>query len=179
MSTWAKGRQAPDTALLRFVSHRFPYTATCLDIGSGEGANARELSKRRNRIFSIDRDPNVSCPNIAYAEWHRTEDICEAEYSGSPFDLIYDVNTLCHVERPPWLKIASWLKPDKGVFFSICPTYNAPPYIGIGKEFTRTYAELGLRETLEPYFDEVRIYRRTEPDFMGHDLDSWIAVARP
>ncbi len=178
MSTWAKGRQAPDTALLRFVAHRFPYTATCLDIGSGEGANARELSRRGSRVFSIDKDPTIAHPLWNFPEWHVCDDICQHDYKG-PFDLIYDINTLCHVEYPPWKKIASWLKPERGIFFSICPTYNAPPYIGIGKEFTRTYAELGLRETLKPYFGEVTIYRRTEPDFLGHDLDSWIGVARP
>ncbi len=175
--TWAFGRQTPDTALMRFVSHRFPYTGTFLDVGSGEGANARELATRGHRIFSIDKDPHAPVPVQETPAWHNCADICESEIKG-PFDLIYDINTLCHVEYPPWEKIRDGLKPE-GIFFSICPHYVSPKYIEDGKKFTRTYAELGLRQTLEPYFSTIRIYERFEPDFKENYLRSWIVEARP
>ncbi len=163
---------------MRFVHLRFPRTGTFLDLGSGEGANARELWIRGHRVFSIDKDPHAPIPVKETPAWHFRVDICEFEFKG-PFDLIYDINTLCHVEHPPWEKIRGALKPEGGIFFSICPTFNSPSYIGIGKDFTRTYAELGLRETLQPFFEEIKIYRRTEPDYKGHELDSWIVEARP
>ncbi len=175
--TWEFDRQSPDTALMRFVRRRFPYTGTFFDVGSGEGANARELATRGHRVFSIDKDPLAPIPVQETPGWHVSGDICEYPLKG-PFDLIYDVNTLCHVEHPPWEKIKKALKPE-GIFFSVCPTYHSPQYIALGKEFTRTYAELGLRETLQPYFVEIRIYWRHEPDFKGNALESWIVEARP
>ncbi len=175
--SWAYGRQTPDTALMRFMARRFPSTATCLDIGSGEGANARELAARGHRVFSIDKDPKVKPPLSEFPCWHFPEDVNELTDIG-PFDIIYDINTLCHVERPPWRKINSWLK-SNGIFFSICPSFTSPKYIGDGKKFTRTYAEGGLRETLRAHFAEVKIYQRSEPDFRGRDLESFIAVCSP
>ncbi len=179
--SWVFGRQSPDTALMRFASVRFPQTATCLDIGCGEGSNARELAARGHRVFSIDNDPLVGPPVPETPAWHAYADVCEYKFTervSGLFDLIYDVNTLCHVEYPPWKKINSWLK-SNGLFFSICPSFTSPKYIGDGKEFTRTYAEGGLRETLRAHFAEVKIYQRSEPDFRGGDLESFIAVCNP
>ncbi len=179
--SWGFGRQVPDSALMRFVALRFPYTATCLDIGSGEGANARELAARGHRVFSIDSNPKVQAPVPETPAWHAYADICEYKFTDTIcglFDIIYDINTLCHVEHPPWEKIKGWLKPE-GIFFSICPTYTSPLYIKVGKDFTRTYGEGGLRETLNPFFKEIRIFWRSEPDFKNNSLESWIVEARP
>ncbi len=162
---------------MRFVSHRFPYSGTFFDIGCGEGANARELWSRGYRVFSIDKDSNVKPPIDETPGWHVCANIREYDFKG-PFDLIYDINTLCHVDCPPWDKIKNALRPE-GVFFSICPHYLSPTYIADGKEFTRTYSELGLRQTLEPYFFTIRIYERFEPDFKENYLRSWIVEARP
>ncbi len=166
---------------MRFVSLRFPSGGTFLDIGCGEGANARELWRRNYEVSTIDKDPKVR-PVVRMAlGWHICGDICDIELGGLKgrfFNLIYDINTLCHVEYPPWEKIKNALMPE-GIFFSICPTYLAPPYIANGKEFTRTYSEGGLRETLQPYFSEIKIYSRNEPDFKWNQLDSWIVEARP
>ncbi len=167
---WAFGRQSPDTSLMRFVSHRFFSPTHMLDIGSGEGANARELKQRGHRVKTNDVDLTTN-PDIP-------GDIRELELSPHSFDLIYDINTLCHIERPPWGNIKSWLKPE-GIFFSICPHYLSPTYIGDGKGFTQTYAEQGLRETLQPYFNQIKIECRSEPDFRDGQLQSWIVEARP
>ena len=175
--TWVFGRQVPDTSLIRFVSHTFPHPATMLDIGSGEGANARELRLRWHEVITVDKDPTVECNHCCDIRDYRPD-------PWESFDLVYDINTLCHVENPPFEKIRSWLKP-KGVFLTICPTHSAPPYIREGKSFTRTTSQYDLRETLQPFFANMKIYERFEPAFRIDDdenckdfLDSWIAVCR-
>ncbi len=185
--SWAFGRQSPDTSLMRFVSLRFPYPGIFLDIGCGEGANARELWRRGNRVFTIDKAPEVK-PAIREAlGWHFCGDICDVDLGvlKGPFDLIYDINTLCHVERPPWEKIRNalvgkdLLKEREGVFFSICPTHESPKYIADGKDFTRRVDEYDLRKMLTPFFSNIRIYWRAEPDFKSPGLESWVVEARP
>ena len=169
--TWAFGRQTPDNSLMRFVSRRFFSPATFLDIGSGEGANARELREkpRYHKVITLDKDPNVEANHCCDINNYKPDE---------QFDLIYDINTLCHVEDPPFKKIRSWLKPA-GVFFSICPTALAPEYIALGKDFTRRVDELELRWMLDPFFAIVKIEWRSEPDFRGNQLESWIVEARP
>ncbi len=170
--TWTEGRQTADNSLMRFVSRRFFSPATCLDIGSGEGANARELIERNHVVKALDKD------EWCVADYHR--DVREFDGHGGPYDLIYDVNTLCHVEDPPFEKIRSWLKPE-GIFFSICPTDAGPKYIDWGKPYTRRITEFGLREMLQPFFKEIRIRWRSEPGYRyDHDqLESWLVEARP
>ncbi len=175
--SWAFGRQCPDTTLLRFVARHFPYSGTMLDIGSGSGANARELFIRGNRVFSVDKDPLAPVPNPETPAWHSCVDILEYQTSG-PFDLIYDVNTLCHVREPPWEKIKGWLKPE-GRFFSICPTHLSPRYIEEGKDYTRKADEYDVRGMLR-CFSDVEVRWRVEPDFKTRGgLESWVIEARP
>ncbi len=143
-----------------------------LDIGSGEGANARELRMRGHEVLEIDKDPSVNpdiCKDIRW--WVPTV---------GKFDLVYDINTLCHVEDPPFERIKSWLKPD-GFFFSVCPTALAPKYIEEGKDYTRRVDEVELRLTLQSFFPYIRIHYRSEPGFRSLDdqLHSWIVEARP
>ena len=125
---WAFGRQTPDNNLMRYVAHRFAYPATFLDIGSGEGANARELRERNHNVITVDKDPAVECNHPC-----DIRDFNPTWREGVPYDLVYDINTLCHVEDPPFEKIRSWLKPE-GVFFSVCPTHHGPKYIA-GRRF--------------------------------------------
>ncbi len=167
--TWKEGRQTPDTALMRFVAHHFPSRATFLDVGSGEGANARELRDRGYEVDTVDINPQSG------AEYIGDIRLFDPAYC---FNLVYDINTLCHVEDPPFEKIKSWLKPE-GYFFSICPTHLAPAYIAYGKECTRRVSEHELRVMLEPFFLRVTIGHRSEPDMKGNQLESWIVVARP
>jgi SAM-dependent methyltransferase len=168
--TWKEGRQCPDTTLIRFVHRRLPHPSLMLDIGSGEGANARELRERHHNVITVDKDPNVECTLPC--------DIHDLELPLGSFDLIYDINTLCHVRVPPYNKIKGWLKSD-GYFFSICPTYMAPDYISEGKEFTRKTSQYEMRQVLELVFGFVSISERIEPDFRDNMLDSWIVEARP
>ncbi len=176
--TWPFGRQTPDNNLMRFVSRRIPPHATILDIGSGEGANARELYLRGHMVFSIDKDPNVEPPIWEMPGAHCCGDICDLGYTKGPFDLIYDVNTLCHVKDPPFKKIKGWLK-GTGVFFSICPQFGSSSRVMEGKEYTRF---LSLREA-QSYgggiFSKVLVgsatYRLPEEKIYA----SWIIEARP
>ncbi len=172
MVRWKYGRQTPDTSLMRFVGRRFPWFAYMLDIGSGEGANARELRLRGYEVLTIDKDPSVDPDLCIDIRWWKP-------VVPGHLDLIYDVNTLCHVEDPPFERIKSWLKSD-GIFFSICPTALAPKYVEEGKDYTRRVDELELRLMLEPFFSFVKIRYREEPGYRGEDdqLHSWIVEAR-
>ena len=168
--TWPHGPQVADPDLMRLVARRFPLSAGhFLDIGSGSGANAHELVKRGHSVVPIDKDPQTPAFHI---------DIRDAENIGAPFDCIYDINTLCHVENPPFEKIKSWLKPD-GYFFSIWPAYGTSERVKEGKDYTRLVTEYDLRLMLTPVFSEVRFgftdYRL--PDSASYQ--SWIVEARP
>ena len=167
--TWADGRQTPDNNLMRFVSRRgFKRGDAFLDIGCGEGANLDELRGRGFHVRGIDKDQQ------SYS--HDVIDIRDFE-TGVKYDLIYDVNTLCHVENPPFEKIKSWLKPT-GIFFSIWPVQGSPPYVCEGKEYTRLANEDDLREWFS-VFSRMGIDRCGAPDFKGYYLRSWIVEARP
>ncbi len=158
--TWAFGRQSPDNNLMHWVSKRYPtpkrrpeWPVEFLDIGSGEGANARELEKRKHGVITVDKDPACKA--------QVTADICTLITDGfiGAFDCVYDVNTLCHVENPPFEKIKTWLKPE-GFFFSICPQFGSASRVMEGKDFTRF---LSLRDVEGFYgaFSEVRIGSHT------------------
>lgn len=165
--TWKFGRQAPDNNLMRFVARRFPVSAVMLDIGSGEGANARELIARDHTVYTVDHDPHVDC------DFH----IDIGQFDIENLDCVYDINTLCHVENPPFEKIKSWLNPD-GIFFSICPTDRMWVGVAEGKDFTRFASREQLKRFLKP-FSRWSIDRAGAPDFRGHYLSSWIVEARP
>ena len=169
--TWKFGRQTPDNNLMRFVARRFGWEKSFdfLDIGSGEGGNARELELRGHWVLTIDKDLDTE------ADFRR--DI--REYTGElgPFDCIYDINTLCHVEEPPFDKIKSWLKPN-GYFFSICPAACTSPRVKEGKSFTRLLRHDEVRP-LYKCFSRIEQWLYQAPDFLGDELFSWIVEARP
>jgi len=167
--TWKHGRQTPDNNLMRFVARRFPeWDGVFLDIGSGEDANARELRFRGFHVVTIDKDPE--------ADAYLCDDIRDVDFDPG-FDCIYDINTLCHVDRPPFEKIKSWLKPD-GVFFSICPTLNTSERVKEGKEFTRLASEYDLVAMLK-MFSQVKI-GSAHSHLPGEDcFRSWIVEAHP
>jgi SAM-dependent methyltransferase len=167
--TWIHGRQTPDNNLMRFVAQRFPSAAMMLDIGSGEGANARELLWRGHGVLTVDRSQYTN------ADLHA--DIREISLTPGTFNLIYDINTLCHVDHPPFETIKSWLKRD-GVFFSIWPTLDTSDRVRDGKDYTHLVSEHDLRHMLN-MFSGVKIgtahYHLPGEDY----FDSWIVEARP
>ncbi len=173
--TWPYGRQTPDNNLMRFME-RFPFDSYLLDIGSGEGANARELIIRGHAVISLDLNPDVPAP--VSPVWHKCVDVRDFEHEGGRFDCIYDINTLCHVEDPPFKKIKNWLKPN-GFFFSICPQFGSCSRIMEGKDFTRF---LPLKE-VEKFYGEVFgvvIIGSTTYRLPGDEMyASWIVEARP
>ena len=166
--SWAFGRQTPDNNLMRYVARWFPYPSLMLDIGSGEGANARELKYRNHAVITVDKDPEVICTHPCdIQDLHLLE----------RFDFIYDINTLCHVENPPFEKIKSWLK-STGVFFSVCPSDFTNKRVAHGKEFTRFVTEFEAREFYGAYF-KVTIgdtHYQLPHDELYH---SWIIEALP
>ena len=175
--SWAFGRQTPDNNLMRFVARRFPHPVTMLDIGSGEGANARELREpppygRGHQVITVDKDPNVICNHPC-----DIRDFNPTWREGVPYDLVYDINTLCHVENPPFEKIKSWLKPT-GIFFSICPSDFTFKGVAKGKEFTRFLTEFEARQFYGAYF---KVTIGDTHYQLPHDelYQSWIIEACP
>ncbi len=173
--SWKYGRQSPDNNLMRFVGRRFPESAMFLDIGSGEGANSRELRERGHEVITIDKDPSTDAMIHA--------DVRTLESHTDRFDCIYDVNTLCHVENPPFEKIRDWLQSNCGTFFSIWPAYGTWPGVKNDKEYTRLIKNSELHRELRPLFSEVKVYGARAPAFLSDGteayLDSWIVEARP
>jgi SAM-dependent methyltransferase len=133
--------QAPSERLVEFVSRHYRPPANFLDIGPGKHApNQHFLEARGFDVVSVDISARA-LKNIH-------GDITTIEFPEHSFDLIYDINTLCHVESPPLAKIRSWLKPS-GRFFSVAPAAGTWRGVGDGKDFTR-YA---TREQIEQLYD--------------------------
>lgn len=166
--SWAFGRQTPDNNLMRFVAKRFHTPVTMLDIGSGEGANARELRFRGHHVVTVDKDPAVECNHPCDIRNFEPED---------RFELIYDINTLCHVEDPPFNEIRRWLKP-RGVFYSVCPSdFTSRVEVAMGKAFTRFLTEYEARGLYSRYFHVTfgdTHYQLPSSEF----YHSWIIEAR-
>ncbi len=177
MAEWPHGRQTPDNNLMRFVSKRFPYVTTMLDIGCGEGANARELYHHRgHQVFSIDKNPDVEPPIDDTPGWHTCIDVLDYHFKG-PFGLIYDVNTLCHVEDPPFEKIKAGLGLT-GIFFSICPQFGSSSRVMQGKSFTR-FLTMSAVEKFYEAFKSVNIGSATYRLPGDEIYASWLVEARP
>ncbi len=167
---WPFGRQTPEPCLMRFVSKLFPLSTTFLDIGSGEGANARELRLRGHKVLTIDKNPEVKADI--------QQDIAEWKPIGMTFDLIYDVNTLCHIQIPPFKKIKSWLNPD-GVLFSICPQFGSSSRVMQGKEHTKFLTLKGAQEYSDGVFSSIKVGSATYR-LPGEEMyASWLIEARP
>ena len=174
MNIWDKlleGSQglAPNTVLVAFVMrHYLPKRHVAfLDIGPGRhAANQVHLEARGFNVFSVD--PSLRALKNMQA------DIREVEFETGQFDLIYDVNTLCHVENPPMESICRWLKIG-GRFFSIAPTEDTWRGVGEGKEFTR-FANLEGIERLHDCFTGLRVSRQSYPHG-DHQINSWIIEA--
>jgi 2-polyprenyl-3-methyl-5-hydroxy-6-metoxy-1,4-benzoquinol methylase len=151
---------------MRFVARRFGPGDVFLDIGSGSGANADELRVRGFIVVTLD--------NGVKADF--MTDIRKAHFNPETFNCVLDINTLCHVEDPPFENIKAWLKPH-GSFFSICPTLDTSDRVKDGKDYTRLVSEHDLRGMLR-MFSEVKIgtahYQIPGSDY----FDSWIVEAK-
>ncbi len=169
---------------MRFVAKHFPSPTTMLDIGCGEGANARELyHHRRHQVFSIDKNPNVDPPIEEAPGWHTCVDILDYHfklkyYFEDPFGLIYDINTLCHVKLPPFEKIKSGLGSD-GIFFSICPQFGSSSRVGVDKEYTRYLTLRGAQELGDGVFSSVKVGSATYRLPGDEMYASWLIECRP
>ena len=156
--------KAPCEPLVKFASRLFRGPARMLDIGPGLiGANQYFFEMQGHTVVSVDIAKDAK-KNIH-------ADICDCDFPTGSFDLIYDINTLCHVERPPVEKIYQWLKLG-GYFYSICPTNDTSKDVAKGKEFTRL-ASLEEISDLYSCFNHLDHDERVEP--RGNEkLKSWI-----
>lgn len=154
MTEWYTSREtipkntAPSEALARFIGRTYGeispfqrHRIRLLDIGSGSGANCRYLIDEGYNCIGVDGSVE------AYAHEHISID----EYLDAgpePFDCIFDINTLCHMENAPYEKIYKALKPG-GKFFSIHPAEGTEVDMA-GKGYTRITDIMTMRELLHP-----------------------------
>jgi SAM-dependent methyltransferase len=164
--------QAANTQLVSFVARHYykvPNRAKTnfLDIGPGRHAvNQIYFEARGFNVISVDPSQR--------ALKNMQADICEVEFETNYFDFIYDVNTMCHIEKPPMESICRWLKPA-GRFFSIAPTDDTWRGVGEGKSFTR-YATLETIENMHDCFTGLRCSRLSYPHG-DNQINSWVIEA--
>lgn len=162
--------QVPEHLLIAFVNKRFGRvhpreSLRFLDIGPGRHAP--------NQNFLETKDYNVLSVDVAArAKKNLFADIGDVEFPAGHFDLIYDINTLCHVENPPMEKIVSWLKLG-GHFFSIAPASDTWRGVGEGKEFTRYATEEEAEAMLDGHFSGWYLRPREYPSG-DNQIRSWV-----
>ena len=161
--------KTPDTDLVRFVARKYGIHLGLrfLDIGPGRhGANQHYLELLGYDVISVD--PSSRAKKNIHA------DIREVDFPTGHFDFVYDINTLCHVEKPPMESICRWLKLG-GRFYSIAPTDDTWHGVGAGKDYTR-FANLEAIERLHDCFTGLRVSRQSYPSG-DHQVNSWIVEA--
>lgn len=139
-----------DNRLVAFVAQNLKPPATLLDIGSGSGANARCLRNEGFTVYTLDASEESRADireDVGTFFSRRT----------IQFNCIYDINTLQHVEDPPYEKIYAALKPG-GKFFSI-HTADDTQLDLTGKGFTRTADILSMRRLLGRGFTRFTVHK--------------------
>ncbi len=185
-----KDRQKyPNEHFVRFMARNYYNVSDrlrvrVLDIGSGTGGNSWYLAKEGFSVSALDKDEETMAALKARFEEERffreqvsyiTADICNHLLPERHFDVVADINTLCHVERPPMQLIKDSLKKG-GKFFCIAPADDTwQDRVADGKRFTRFADRYDMRELLKP-FSPVNMGRASYPDG-GHDMVSWICEA--
>ncbi len=186
-----KDRQRyPNEHFVRFMADNYYAVADrsrirVLDIGSGGGANSWYPAQEGFTVVALDKDAAAmeSLRNRFEAErfyrdrvTYSVGDICASLLPENHFDVVADINTLCHVPAPPMFAIHDSVRKG-GKFFCIAPaddTWRAR--VGDGKDYTRFTDRYGMRELLQP-FSLATIGRASYPH-RGHDMVSWICEAQ-
>jgi len=110
-----------------------------LDAGCGEGANFSRLLARNRpgwRFVAIDlgfKDKRPTAPNV----WRCVGDLLAMPVSG-PFDIVYNIDVLEHVEEPPRLlaEFAQCLRPG-GVLYLHVPAQEQRHYLpGVDRDYS-------------------------------------------
>lgn len=161
----------PDLNFVRFVARNyfggFPRDRFhFLDLGSGDGANTWFLENEGFRVTAIDGSPG--------ARAHVHTDLATWDYPTGEYDCALDINSLCHIESPPFSKIRNALK-HGGKFFSICPADDTWRGTLEGKGYCRCATAEQVIEMFEP-FTGLRFGRAVYPDG-EHAITSWIIEA--
>ncbi len=163
--------QTPNNILVTYLARKqwpnWPGKCRVLDIGSHSLANALWMRDRGFDVTAVDSDGR------AWATIHG--DIQLQAFKPESFEYVIDINTLCHVECPPYSDIRDWLVQD-GKFFSIHPARGTDELVRVGKDYTRLPSERELRDSLK-MFTQVAIFPSEYPHFPGQ-LKSWVVEAR-
>lgn len=181
----------PNEILVRFIARNFYGTPdrsriSILDIGSGAGANAEYLVGKGFEVTALDFSPAAHARlrgrlsrKKYYAGMARltqeTGDAANWNYPDNKFDCIIDINSLCHVERPPYYAIRDALK-KHGKFFSIAPANDTWGGIADGKGYCRLATAEELGTLLMPFSGGLSIRKSSYPHG-EHQITSWICEA--
>ncbi len=185
-----KDRQKyPNELFVRFMARNYYGVSDrsrvrVLDIGSGNGANSWYLAYEGFSVTALDKDEQAMASlkhRFAKERFFRDRveyvvaDVAKYTLPENRFDVIADINTLCHVPEPPMYSLRDALKKD-GRFFCIAPAYNTwHERVMEEKEFTRFAKASGMEELLDP-FSEVKIDEASYPDG-DHQMRSWVCEA--
>ena len=112
---------APLGSIEKFID-LLPIGATILDIGSGSGRDAKELTKRGVKVVGIDYSPNlinIAKTNAPLAEFHEM-DIEEIAFPACSFDGVWAACSLSHIPKktlPNILQKIRYLLKERGCFY--------------------------------------------------------------
>ena len=179
----------PNELFVRFMARNYygvpdRSRVRVLDIGSGNGANSWYLAYEGFSVTALDKNDAAMA-----ALKHRFEqekffrdrieyvvgDIATHPLRENHFDVIADINTLCHVQNPPMYSLRDALKKD-GKFFCIAPADKTwKERVMEGKDYCRFNDKFEMLTLLKP-FRQINIQPASYPDD-SHQMKSWICEA--
>ncbi len=184
-----KDRQKyPNELFVRFIARNYygvpdRSRVRVLDIGSGNGANSWFLAYEGFAVTALDKDEQAMAAlklRFKKEKFFReveylVRDIAKYTLPENCFDVIADINTLCHVPEAPMFSLRDALKKD-GKFFCITPKHDTwQERVHHGKDFTWFRNLKNMEEWLEP-FNDVEIHEASYPEG-DHQMRSWICQA--
>ncbi len=182
---------SPDENLLRPLMRKYRNVdrsrVEILDLGCGKGRHSWELLHRGFSVTALDASKQALDSLRRRFEEERffrnrirfeQQDIKTIDLPSNSFDCIIDIESLCHVVRPPMFAIHDLLKKG-GWFFSIAPRPDTWKKTLWGKGYCRLATEPELRNMLR-MFSCVFIGKKSYSDGeeYEHEITSWLIKAK-
>jgi 2-polyprenyl-3-methyl-5-hydroxy-6-metoxy-1,4-benzoquinol methylase len=143
--------------------------AACLDLGCGDGAYIEVVAPQCRRIVGVDADETGIrlAEELLAAKGRKNVELIQARFSdlpkgGEPFELVYSMDCIEHLERPAELldAAAASVKPEGRVLIGT-PEYHSDEEIS--PYHVREYREGELRELLAGWFEIESVVRLPAP----------------